>query len=160
MSVIKNKSVMAPQANEAFYSPAGLSVSKDTVPPAAPALGSPPPPVPPVIIPRRASFRELYCEKFPCLPERFAEDVLWRCVYPRAKMLARLLWRIDRGYFAPDFHLLEEVAEMTDNESMVSEINDARYRFKPRGLLRGKLRVRLSSQKLRDLANELFKSAK
>ena len=151
MSALKNKLVVIPQTSTDFHSPAGLSVSKNTVPPAAPALGSRPPP---------ASFQELYCKKFQCLPEQFVEDALWRCVYPQAEFLARALWRIDCGFFASDLHLLEEVAGLTDNENVVSEINDSRYRFKPRGLLRGKLRARLSSQRLLTLANDLFKSAK
>ena len=158
MNVLKKQPVAVSSTNANFHSPAGLSVSKDTVPPAAPSLGSQPPPAP--ANPSRASFQELYCERFQCSPEQFAEDVLWRCVYPQAEFLARSLWRIDRGFFATDLHLLEEVAGLTDNESVVSEINDTRYRFKPRGLLRGKLRVRVSSQRLLKLANDLFKPVK
>jgi hypothetical protein len=105
----------------------------------------------------RPTFQDLFCEKFQCAPELYEQAVLWRCIYPSRLPVARFIWRFNRDYFAADFNLIEAVAHATDADSVESELNHARYRFRPRGLLRGKFRVRVSSQRLLHLAKQVFK---
>ncbi|MFM2293878.1 MAG: hypothetical protein RLZZ350_291 [Verrucomicrobiota bacterium] len=159
MSEVKKLVRQVSEASGEYHSPAGLSVSKQTVPPAVQTFGFKFPATP-LVNPRQLGFRELYCEQFQCADEDYFEQVLWRCVYPDRLQLARVLWRFAPEYFAQECYLLEEIAQHADVDSITAEINDARYRFGARGLFRHRLHVRLSSQKLLALANELFATAK
>ena len=132
--------------NSAMPKPAGQG--SDARQPAKPATQSP-----------TRSFSSLYCEKFHCLPEKFEEDLLWRCLHPRSLSVARMIWPVYRGYFLPDIHLINEVKDLTGVDEVVSEISGVRHQLPVRGVIRGFLRVRISGQRLVDLANELFKQA-
>ena len=46
----------------------------------------------------RATFRDLFCETYQCLAEEFRDTVFWRCLYPGAIPLARLIWHEAHDY--------------------------------------------------------------
>ena len=106
------------------------------------------------------SFAALYCEKFQCPPEKFEADLIWRCMQPRSILVARLLWSWCRFYFQPDFHLINQVKDLTGLDDVVSEISGVRHQLPVRGIFRGWLRVRISGQRLVNLAQELFTPVK
>ena len=102
------------------------------------------------------SFFDLFCSAFNCAPEDFSDAVFWLCLFPQALFLARLLWRVNRDFFKPDFALIREVKHTTSPDAFRSELNDFRYRNPQKGFLRGYLKMRISGQKLTDLADKLF----
>jgi hypothetical protein len=105
------------------------------------------------------SFFDLFCEAFQCPPEDFNEAVFWVCVIPQAVFLARLLWRLNRRYFKPDFELIEQIKKTTDRDDVWDEYVDFYRGHPPTGLLRNYLRVRVSGGRLMALADKLFAAA-
>jgi hypothetical protein len=103
------------------------------------------------------TFREACCEKFGISPEAFEEEVLWRCFYhPKAVPLGKLLLRINRRCFDPDFGLLRELADCTTVSDMRTGMSDFRYHRPICGFFRKVLRIRLSGQRLVDLGAKLL----
>jgi hypothetical protein len=105
-----------------------------------------------------ATLCELFCIEYQCAPEDFEERVFWHCLHARGVFWARLLWRLNRGLFDPDFDLIRQVKTQKDLAGVKSELVYFRDRHPPAGLFRGRLRVRLSGERLLDLAGELFRS--
>ena len=111
------------------------------------------------------TFREACCERFgiapdapdaPDAPEALEDAVLWHCLYPHARPVARLLRRARRRYFEPDFDLIRAVAECTALSGMAAEVNVHGYHHANAGFWRRLLRVRVSGQRLLDLGEELL----
>lgn len=137
----------------------GVTILNSAVPqPAGQESGDSQPPHPAARAPGR-TFSSLYCEKFHCPPEKFEEEVLWRCLQPRSALIARLLWKWVPDFYQPDFDLISEIKDLTAVDDLSSEIGVVRYHQPVRGMIRGRLRVRVSGQRLVDLGDELFKSA-
>jgi hypothetical protein len=117
-------------------------------------------------VPRRpvraptCTFASLFCEKFQCAPEKLEEEVLWRCMQPRFVFVARLAWKYIPDFYLPDFHLINQVRDLTGVEDVSSEIEAFRYHHPARGFLRGWLRLRISGQLVVNLAYQLFKQTK
>ncbi len=105
------------------------------------------------------SFFDLFCSAFDCAPEDFSAAVFWLCLFPQAIFLARLLWRLHRNYFRPDFDLINRLKTVTSLDDFSSELNDYR-RFHPvDGFLRTRFHLRVSGRLLLALAEKLFKNA-
>ena len=104
----------------------------------------------------RATFCDLFCAAYKCAPEDFSQTAFWRCLFPNGHMLARLIWRVNRACFGPDFELLQQVKDLKSSEEIRQEIGDFYYHHPARGFIRGVLRVRISGQRLLDLADRLF----
>ena len=102
------------------------------------------------------SFCDLFCETHGCLPGEYRERVFWLCLYPRAILLARLIWRLNRAYFRPDVELIEKVRNLTNPTEVRLELNRFRYYQRSRGFFRGFLKVRISGQRFLNLADGLF----
>src|SRR5258706_168776 len=102
------------------------------------------------------SFLDLFCEAFKCAPDDFNETLLWLCIFPQAIFLARLIWRLNREYFRPEFELIEQLKGVRNPEDLRSELNDFHYHHPRKGFLRRTLKVRISGQRLLDLGNRLF----
>lgn len=108
------------------------------------------------MIMHRTTFLRSFCRHYGCPPEEFEQRVFWLCIRPEAGALARLLWGVNRALFQPDIELIRAVQHHTNTDDVVFEISDSRYRRPARGLLRGWLRVRLSGQRLANLAQTLL----
>jgi hypothetical protein len=108
---------------------------------------------------KRVSFRELYCAARGCVSAEFEERAFWECLYPRGVFVARVLWRWQRKFFTADLELLRLAGGLTGVSDLKAEISNFRYHHPARGILRGTLRVRVSGQKLLDLAVTLFQAA-
>ena len=102
------------------------------------------------------SFYTLYCERFQCSSQGFEAHVLRQCLHPRAIILSNLIWRVSPEYFREDLELIREIKDLTDAKEVETEIYNFRNRHPPKGVLSGKLGVRISGQKLVNLAESLF----
>jgi hypothetical protein len=98
------------------------------------------------------TFREACCERLGIFGEAFERDVLLQCIPPQHLLIGRLVWRFGRGYFRKDIELIREVANCTNLGELHTELSDHQYKNSNRGFWRGFLRLRLSGQRLVDLA--------
>ena len=133
----------------------GVTIGTTAVPP----LASSPKPAARTVVARK-TFGDLAGARFNCASGELEREVLWHCLYPKSLDIARWVWRIHEDYFLPDLQLIRAVKNLTDVEDLASEFSDFQHRNLSRGFLRGRMRVRISGQRLVDLANELFQSAK
>lgn len=104
----------------------------------------------------KASFGDLFCETNKCLPGDFRVKVFWLCLYPQAIPLARLIWHLNRAYFQPEVELIERVRNLSSSAEVRLELNRFRYCHRSTGFFRGFLKVRISGQRLLNLADGLF----
>jgi hypothetical protein len=104
----------------------------------------------------RKSLGELYCTAFKCAPEESTERILWQCLHWKALGLAKLIWLMRRDFFSADLELIRQAKDSTSTAELHSDVSDFRHSCRTGGLLRGLLRVRLSSGKLLELGSSLF----
>lgn len=102
------------------------------------------------------TFKEAVCAKFGCAPEQYVQTVFFHTLYDHARWPARLLLRFDPKFFRDDFDLIESLAPLKAYCPIRREINYFRELYRPHGPLRGDLHIRVSSAKLRALAQELL----
>jgi hypothetical protein len=102
------------------------------------------------------SFRELYCEKRGCPPEQFEERVLLECFYQHGLPLARWLLEKHSHFLDKDLELIKLLAPTCSLNEFNYELENYRFYQPPEGLLRGRLRLRVSGRRLLALAKELF----
>jgi hypothetical protein len=105
---------------------------------------------------KKTSFSDLFCEAHKCSPVEFPARVFWRCLYPQATPLTHLVWHLNRAYFQPDLELIEQMRNLTNLAEVRLELNRFRYYHRSTGILRGILKLRISGQRLLNLADELF----
>ncbi|MCX8089836.1 MAG: hypothetical protein N3I86_02725 [Verrucomicrobiae bacterium] len=103
------------------------------------------------------TFRDAVCERFGIPPERYAHEVFWRCVFPSTRLPVRLLSRVHPAYFRQDLELIESVADCTSASEVRSELNNFRYYYPIRGFGRRVLHLRISGQRLVELAALVFR---
>lgn len=102
------------------------------------------------------TFRDAVCERCGIPPDRYQAEVFWRCVFPATRPLVRLLWWLHPAYFRQDLELIESVAECTSLPEFRSELNSFRFYYRPRGVGRRLLHLRVSGQRLLKLAAQVF----
>lgn len=98
------------------------------------------------------TFREIYCEKHQCSPEQFGRRIFWRCLYPHARPLAPLFLLLNYEYFAADRALISCVADAVTMKRVRDEVRDYFWDSNNRGWLRRTVNIRLSGQRLKNLA--------
>jgi hypothetical protein len=98
------------------------------------------------------TFREAVCERFDISSDAYEEEVLWRCFFPSALAVGKLLRLVNPGYFNEDLELIRHVADCTSVSEVRTELNDYRYHRPLAGLGRRLLHLRLSGQRLVNLA--------
>jgi hypothetical protein len=102
------------------------------------------------------TFREACSEKLGIPPEDFEQALLWRCFPPKGLFFGKLCWNFNRRYFNNDLELLQAVADCTSVSDLLTEISNYRFEIRENGFLRTKLHLRLSGQRLADLAGTLL----
>lgn len=102
------------------------------------------------------TFREAFCERFNIRPDLFGEKVLWRCHHRRSLPLGRWIWRHKRAHYDADLDMIRAVAECTSVSELRAEMNDFLYHNPPKGFLRKTMHVRLSGQRLVDMAAKIM----
>jgi hypothetical protein len=98
------------------------------------------------------SFQETYCAGTGCSPVQFRRRVFWRCLPPMTRLAAPLFGGMNSEYFSADRDLIASAGRAASVAQIRDEIRD--YFHDPRNQLwlRGKLRLRLSTARLRALA--------
>ena len=103
------------------------------------------------------TFHEAVCERFGVAPEAYEQEVFWRCFFPSALGPGKMLWLVNPAYFHDDLQLIRDVADCMSVNEVRGELNDHRYHRPIRGFLRRVLHVRVSGQRLVDVASLVFR---
>ena len=98
------------------------------------------------------TFREAVCGRFDISPDAYEQEVLWRCFFPPTLALGKLFWHLHPAYFDEDLEVIRDIAGCVSVSQVCAELNDFRYHHPLRGLPRRFLRVRVSGQRLVELA--------
>lgn len=103
------------------------------------------------------TFKEAFCERFRCPPERYEQSVFWRCLHRHAIPVAMLIRWINPEVFREDFDLIREIGGMNDPFLFRGEVDYFHGRnVRHDGLLRRYLRVRVSGRRVLKLKDALF----
>jgi hypothetical protein len=101
------------------------------------------------------TFQQNYCETYKCPPEKFAARVMWQCLHPAGRKLARRIKPLVPLLLATDVEFLRNVADYNSIASISNEIQLYREQFPVRGFLRKRLNLRISGQLVINLASKL-----
>ena len=102
------------------------------------------------------SFAEAWRQAHPGATASFEEEVFWASLYPHARMLAKVLWRLWPSYFERDLDMIRRVSTVLSLNELRFEIDNYRYQHPEMGLLRRGLKMRISGQRLMKLARPLM----
>jgi hypothetical protein len=103
------------------------------------------------------TLREAVCERFDISPDAYEQEVLWRCFFPSALVPGKLLWHVNPAYFNEDLELIRNVAGCESVSEVRTELNDHRYHRPLAGLGRRILHLRVSGQRLVNLAEMVMR---
>jgi hypothetical protein len=102
------------------------------------------------------SFQEAFCNQNECSIEEFESRVFWRCLHRRALPLSAFAYLIKRTFFEPDFRTIRQLGVAKSFEEFGEEVNSFRSENRRHGgLLRRRLRMRVSGRRLMALAFDL-----
>ena len=99
-----------------------------------------------------ATWQEVYCARYDRTPAQFRGGVFWRTLHRHALPVAPLL--LLTGHFDADRQLIANCARARSMRQIREEIEDHRYHPVNRGWLRRQLALRVSTQRLREMARE------
>ena len=100
------------------------------------------------------TFAEAYCLRHNIPTEDFAKVVLARTLYPHARLLAPLLRELNPDHFAADLDLVRGAGQLRRVRDFSNEAAEFAYHPANRGDSRRLLRLRISTQRLRQLMQE------
>jgi hypothetical protein len=87
-----------------------------------------------------------------CPLEAFETRLFWRCLHRRALPWSALLYRVNPGFFEPDFRTIGQLGLARSFEEFGQEVNSFRSDNRRHGgLVRRRLRVRFSGRRLMEL---------
>lgn len=93
------------------------------------------------------TFRELYCEQHRIPPDRFERELVRHSLHRHALPVYWLLG-LNRDYTSPDLDFVRGVGELRNRREFRNEAAEYYYHPHNRGLLRGLLKLRVSSHRL------------
>jgi hypothetical protein len=103
------------------------------------------------------TFQEAFCARYGCTPDEFPDRVFRCCLYGHAVPLALVLRRLSPAFFRADLELIQQLGLNRDLEEVDATLSDFQYVNRARKhWLRTGLKIRLSGQKVRNLAAELL----
>lgn len=109
----------------------------------------------------KQTFRERFCEHYKCAPERFEEEVFWRCIHWHAGMLARILYSRDPSLFKEDFEFIHELGGIRDPLIFKSELNRFHGRnVRDKGWIRGTFHIRVSAKRVINLKKRIYRAVR
>jgi hypothetical protein len=102
-----------------------------------------------------------YCQRHQFSPDDFTEKVLWECMRPLQRPIARLIWLFNEDFFKSDLELINQVKDAS-TYAKVREITKFLSKEPSNSnFLRRVLKIRISRSKLLDLAaDELGETSK
>lgn len=98
------------------------------------------------------SFQTVFCEERGCATADFTRKVFWRCLPRRARLCAACLGGSGARFFLPERVLLARVGATTSLRQLEEELDEFLHHPDNRGFLRMTLRIRISTTRLRRLA--------
>lgn len=105
------------------------------------------------------NFAEAYALSSGIPEARFARRMFWLCLHRRAIPWVPLLAMVSPGYFQPEAQLLAQVGRATSLPAVDEEIRIFRHQDLNQGWLRRRLKLRLSTRRLRRAAAAAFARA-
>ena len=105
------------------------------------------------------SFQERFCAAHRCTEKAFAQKVFWLCLHRRAVLVAPLLGGFRAEYFAADRELIAAAGRAADLKDIIQEIRDFYLTSSNRGWWRRRAKIRVSAQRLLNLARPLLAPA-
>ncbi len=109
----------------------------------------------------KPEFKTLFCEAFDCAPAEYEERAFRMCLPWYARLLAPLVRKADSGFFAQDFKFLRYLGTVTSGREAHAETRSFQKANRAnRGLLRTRLRIRVSGGTAAGLAHRLFSEAR
>jgi hypothetical protein len=102
------------------------------------------------------TFRESFCERFDCPPERFEMRVFWRCLYRRSLPLSWLVYLFRRDHFNLDLQTIRQLGVCRSSREFRDELEAFRYEYQMRGGILRQLRVRISGKRLISLLRQVI----
>lgn len=107
-----------------------------------------------------STFAELYCARSRQPLAAFTPVVLRRCLRPHARLLRPVLEFAHPGFFDADVDFVSSVGNLTSLRDFSLERTNFHHHPGNRNPLRSLLRLRISSARLRRLAEEAFAQAR
>jgi hypothetical protein len=101
-----------------------------------------------------ATFSEIYCQRHRCDRAEFVTRIFWRTLYPHARIIAPLILLLDRDYFSADRALILGVADAATMQRVREEVREYYWDSSNRGWLRRNAHIRISGQRLKNLARD------
>jgi len=107
-----------------------------------------------------SSLAELFCARHHLPAVAFTPTVLRRCLRPHARLLRPLLEFAQPGFFDADIDFVAATGRLTSLRGFAAERTEFHHHPGNRSALRTFFRLRISSAKLRRLAEENFAHAR
>lgn len=99
-----------------------------------------------------ATFCEIYCGRHHCTAAQFQNRVFWSCLYPHARLIVWAILPFSFDYFSADRQLIAGAGEAVSMRRVRDEVRDYFWSSDNRGWWRQTARIRVSGQRLSDLA--------
>jgi hypothetical protein len=105
---------------------------------------------------RERDFRQAFCEARQCDQEQFVELVFRECLYRHARPVAWSLTLLKPLIFEADLAMIKAIGQASSVAEIRNEVDLHRYYAPPTGLLRRRLKVRVSGKRVVNLAAKVF----
>jgi len=102
------------------------------------------------------TFAEIYCEREGLRPAEWPAVLFQRTLYPHARLLARMVRRLDHRYFLADYEFVEDVGHLRSLDEFTPALDSYVEHPDNRGLLRRKLRIRVSARRMLGAVRTVF----
>ena len=105
----------------------------------------------------RRPLKELVCSEFKWREADYEGEVFRVCLYPHARLLARVLRKMSPHLFDDDLRLIRHVSDSVSSRDIDMELTYFQDELKrSRNVLRKHLKMRVSGRKLARLASHAF----
>jgi hypothetical protein len=102
------------------------------------------------------TFKEAFCHRYGCPPEKFEGKVLFKCMQPFRAPLALPLWWFNKAFFATDIEAIQSVGITGRREAFAAALDNLYHANKlDRSIRRGILGIRVSGSRLMALRKDL-----
>lgn len=98
------------------------------------------------------TFQEKYCAARGCRREEFIPQIFWRALHRHALVLAPVVATMRRDHFAVDRELIAIAGRVRTLRELDEELRDFRHDARNRHWWRTRVRLRLSTRRLRRIA--------
>ena len=104
----------------------------------------------------KKTFAEIFCSHRALPPDRFAPVLLRETYYPHAAAVASLVRLLSPDGFVLDQELVRGVGLISRRDQLAGVLTDFRIDSRNRGLLRSRLRLRVSTRRMQRVVYDLM----